>query len=336
LRTSPLDALTRSLAGSFAFCGVAVARGDTRHLSVAAAPGINADEDTMFRVASISKVVVGQAVAACVTGGGADWGTDISEILGWSLRHPGHSDVPVTLGMVASHASGLSDEAGYVLPSDCILEEWCATKPVFAAVPGGRFDYANLNYVVLATALERLTAQAFPDAAAPHQPKPGGFNWCDVPKVQSENRLPTYRWDGDVFVPQIDVDIIPIEPSQNVGAYSPQGGLRTSLAGMLDMAQQLRDANRTILWYSGMGETHDPDGVFESYGPGIQIFENPRFYPRPLIGHFGNAYGFKGGVWYDEARDLSFAYALNGFPTGDESDAFAEEERQIFAAVSDI
>ncbi|MDX8346692.1 serine hydrolase domain-containing protein [Cognatiyoonia sp. IB215446] len=336
MKTDPLDALTRSLAGSFAFCGVGVAQGGARHLSLATAPGINADEDTMFRVASISKLVVGQAVAARVNAGDVSWDSDISEILGWPLRHPDAPDVPVTLGMVASHASGLSDDAGYVLPPDLTLQDWFASKPVFAAKPGSRFDYANLNYVVLATALEALTGQAFPDAFGAYLPQPGGFNWCNVPDAAATNRLPTFRSDEGEFLPQIDFEIPRIRLARNVGVFSPQGGLRISLNGMLYLAESLRAADATPLWDAAMGETHDPDGVFEAYGPGLQIFDHPRFYPRPLVGHFGNAYGFRGGVWYDQARDLSFAYALNGFPMGDESDAFATEELQIFEAVSDL
>ncbi|MDX8352794.1 serine hydrolase domain-containing protein [Cognatiyoonia sp. IB215182] len=328
--------MTRSLAGSFAFCGIAVARADARHLSLATAPGINANEDTMFRVASISKLVVGQAVAARVKSRDVSWDTDISKVLGWPLRHPDAPDVPVTIGMVTSHASGLSDDAGYVLPPDVTLRDWCTSKPVFAAMPGSRFDYANLNYVVLATALEALAGQAFPDAIAAHLPQPGGFNWCNVSDVAARNRLPTFRSDEGVFLPQIDIEIAPIRPAKNVGAFSPQGGLRISLNGMLHLAESLRGSDATPLWDPAMGETHDPDGVFEAYGPGLQIFDDPWFYPRPLVGHFGNAYGFKGGVWYDQARDLSFAYALNGFPMGDESDAFAKEELQIFEAVSDL
>lgn len=334
MKTDPLDALTRSLAGSFPFCGVAAAQGDARHLSFATAPGIAADQDTMFRVASVSKLVVGQAMAAQVHAGSVGWHTDISQILGWLLRHPRHPALPITLGMVAGHASGLSDDAGYVLPADVTLQDWCRTKPVFAGKPGACFDYANLNYVVMATALERLVGQPFPDAIAPNLPEPGGFNWCGIPAAKSANRLPTYRRRDDAFVPQIDADITSIGPAQNVGVYSPQGGLRTSLTGMLHIAERLRHADATPLWHPKMGETHDPDGVFEAYGPGLQIFGSPRFYPRPLIGHFGNAYGFKGGVWYDRDNDLCFAYALNGLPMDDESDAFAEEERQIFQAVA--
>ena len=336
MKTEHLDALTRSLAGSFAFCGIAVAQGGARQFSLACAPGIKADKDTMFRVASISKLVVGQAVAAFVKANATGWGTDVSDILGWSMRNPDYPDVPVTLGMVASHSAGLTDDAGYVLPSQTSLEEWCTTRQVFACQPSVYFDYANLGYVILAEVLERMSGMSFTKAVVPHLPQSAGFTWQGVTPAQAANRLPTYRSGAAGFEAQIDEDIVAPGPSRNAGVFSPQGGLRTSLAGLLELAEGLRHADRIELWTPLMGRGNYLDGVFECYGSGLQIYYQPRFYPHELIGHFGKAYGFSGGVWYDVKAKTSFAYALNGLPIGDESDAFSVAESKIFEAVAGI
>ncbi|MEL6838132.1 MAG: serine hydrolase domain-containing protein [Pseudomonadota bacterium] len=336
MKTATLDALTRSLAGSFAFCGIAAARGETRHFAIGCAPGIAATNDTMFRVASVSKLVVGQAVADLVRDNITAWDADVSDMLGWPLRHPGHSQIPVTLGMVAAHHAGLADDAGYAIPADVSLQEWCQKRAVFKHQPGIFFEYANLGYIILAEILARLSGRSFVDAVARHLPDPAGFNWHGVTAARIARRLPTYRSDHGVFAPQIDADIAPVLPSRNPSVFSPQGGLRTSLDGMLQLAEGLRQSDRTALWTPQMGDGQYLDGVFECYGPGVQIFRQPQFYPRPLVGHFGNAYGFNGGVWYDETKDLSFAYALNGLTLGDESDDFSEEELQIFATVADL
>uniref|UniRef100_A0AAN0MLP5 Uncharacterized protein n=1 Tax=Yoonia rhodophyticola TaxID=3137370 RepID=A0AAN0MLP5_9RHOB len=105
---------------------------------------------------------------------------------------------------------------------------------------------------------------------------------------------------------------------------------------MLDMAEALETADMTPLWTPQMGPGDYLDGAFESYGAGLQIFEHPRFYPRPLIGHFGNAYGFAGGIWFDRKRGCSFAYALNGLPMGAESDAVLAEENRIFDVIAEL
>ncbi len=305
-----------------------------RHLAVSHVPEVDADARSLFRVASVSKAVVGQAVAAFVKTTATTWDADVSDLLGWSLRHPGYPDRMVTLGMVASHSAGLTDDAGYLIPPDQTVRGWCQSQPVFATAPGTRFAYANLGYIVLAQVAERLAGKPFPEAVAPLVPQPGGFNWVGVP--DDTPVLPTYRKDGDRFVPQIDAVREGRPAAAHVGRYSPQGGLRLSLDGMLTLAEGIAAMDQTRLWTPQMGPGDYLDGVFESYGAGLQIFDAPRFYPRPLIGHFGNAYGFNGGVWWDAARELAFAYTLNGLAMGDEDDAFSAAERQIFDVVAQL
>lgn len=197
-------------------------------------------------------------------------------------------------------------------------------------------DYSNLGYVILAEVIERLSGQTFAQAAAPLVPDGGGFNWSGVSADRIARALPTYRRDGDRFVPQIDAPPVPAATEGNVARFSPQGGLRLSLEGMLALAEGLADADQTVLWHQLDGPGAYLDGVFQHYGAGLQIFDAPAFYPRPLVGHFGNAYGFNGGVWYDVQAGLSFAYALNGLALGDEDDRFSVQERAIFDAVAQI
>ncbi len=307
---------------------------DTKHLASSTAKGISANTDSMFRVASISKVIVGQSIAALVKAETTTWDHDISDLLGWRLRNPAYPDQPITLGMVTSHSAGLTDAAGYLVPADADLTEWCNTRAIHEGAPGARFSYCNLGYILLAAVLEQLSNQSFPDIVQSFLPTPGGFNWIGVNAADRAHRLATYRKAGGQFLPQIDEDIAPVSKANHPAVYSPQGGLRLSLAGMLQLAEQLRNADTTPLWTPRMGPGDYLDGVFESYGAGLQIFENPNFYPRPLIGHFGNAYGFNGGIWYDKGADVSFAYALNGLAMDDESDAFSDEELRIFATIA--
>ena len=311
-----------------------MAQGGTRHFSISHAPFLDGDARRMFRVASISKIVVGQAVAAFVKTKATTWDADICDILGWSPRHPSYPNDAVTLGMVAGHCAGLDDAAGYVIPADQSLRGFFEDRSVFSARPGARFQYSNLGYVVLAAALEALAGKSFPEGIAAFLPPGTGFNWVGVSPEDRSCALPTYRRTKDGFAAQIDDPAVVAQAGKNPGVYSPQGGLRSSLEGMLTLAEQLPAMDKTRLWTPEMGAFADLDGVFESYGAGLQIFDAPRFYPRPLVGHFGNAYGFNGGVWNDAARDLSFAYALNGLPMDDESDDFSDAELAIFDVIA--
>ncbi len=309
-------------------------------IEIATAPGIEAGPETFWRAASISKVVTGQIARHVLDGG-----RDISEYLGWTLRHPLWPDQPITVVQVASHQAGLSDVGGYAVPMDTTVQRFVADTDCFGPhAPGTAFDYSNLGYVLLGCAIERATGETLSDLAerlifAPNEIR-AGFNWVGLTEDARAARLPTYRRDANgAFMPQIDAVVTAqdVPAPSALGAaqrLSPQGGLRISLMGALRLARSLRDVPRDVLWAPDMGYMETYDGAFERYGWGLQIYDDPVFYPRPLIGHFANAYGFVGGVWYDAARDVAFVMALNGRPVGEESDGFLPEEMQLFQHVA--
>ena len=322
------------MTGPFAFCGIGVARRGQRQFAISQQPFLRVDADSPFRVASVSKLVVGQALAGLLAEKGLSWATPAQDVLGWSLSHPDDSNAAVTIGQLAGHSSGLTDDGGYLLAENTTLAAHIRDTGVWSSEPGTYFRYSNLGYIILGEVIEALSGREFPDAVAAWVPEGGSFNWAGAGAGHLRAALPTYRRDGQRFLPQIDAPPVLPKPSGTVARFSPQGGLRLSLSGMLDLAERLPQADQTVLWRHSDGPGDYLDGVFADYGAGLQIFANPSFYPRPLIGHFGNAYGFNGGVWYDAETGTSFAYALNGLELGDEDDSFSAAELAIFAAVA--
>ena len=125
---------------------------------------------TLFRVASISKLVVSVAVMQLVDQGRLDLDADVSEVLGWPLRHPQFPQEPISLRLLMTHRSGLSDAAGYAWGSDTALRDvlapggrgfrdgaaWRRDR-----APGSWFSYVNLNWGVIGTVMERATGERF-------------------------------------------------------------------------------------------------------------------------------------------------------------------------------
>lgn len=348
------DDLLGGIVPPFAFAAVGLSfGGQPARYHMATAPGVtlgmSATERTMFRVASISKIVTGQSLAV-VAGGDLD--RDIGAVLGFALRNPAFPDMPITLAHVLSHTSGLTDAAGYLIPPGQRIEDWMAEtgRACFTDhIPGTRADYSNLGYLLVAAAAEALSGTRFDTLAAQHILRPlgitGGFNWSGMPKADRLDRIATYRRQDGQLVAQIDAAVAPTgasgpeghalpvadyEIGQSTAMFSPQGGLRLSLEGCLRLAQSLKSMDQAVHWAGDAGATP----VFDHYGAGLQFFRNPHFYPRPLIGHFANAYGFAGGVWYDEGRDLAFCYGLNGLEMDDTSDDLRPEELAIFDAIA--
>ena len=331
-----IEALAREVLGDLAHVGVAVAQGGARVAGLASAPGLPPmTGHQVFRVASVSKIGVGRIAWQACDG---DLEREVSALLGFDLR-PDRK--PVTLAQVLAHSSGLSDAGGYALDPRLPLEA-AMQGAVWTSDPGARFDYCNLGYIVAAAAIERLTGQSFGALSAQH-----GFfhNWVGTDRARRDLALPIHRRGPDGFVPQIDATVgtaeiergdgtgLALSDVRNPSAFSPQGGARMSLDEMLTLAQDIGDDAHQPLWSPGPPE---PSDLWDQYGAGLMILRRPSFYPRPLIGHFANAYGLAGGVWHDPDAGLSFAYALNGLPVGDEDDALRPAERRIFEVVSHL
>ena len=69
--------------------------------------------DDPARVASISKLVTAIGVLRLVEAGQLDLDADVSALLGFPLRNPAFPDAPISLRMLLSHTSSLTDAAGY-------------------------------------------------------------------------------------------------------------------------------------------------------------------------------------------------------------------------------
>lgn len=69
--------------------------------------------ETYFRTASVSKLITGIGVMTLVEDGLIDLDADLSDYFGYPLRNPYHPDKPITMRMVMSHTSSITDRGGY-------------------------------------------------------------------------------------------------------------------------------------------------------------------------------------------------------------------------------
>jgi len=128
------------------------------------ASGREVTVDDPTRMASISKLVVAIGVLRLVEAGTLDLDADVSELLGWPLRHPGFPDAPISLRLLLSHTSGLTDDAGYwQTPLDGALEDLLDDPEAWndGKAPGTWFQYANLNFPLVASVMENATGERF-------------------------------------------------------------------------------------------------------------------------------------------------------------------------------
>jgi CubicO group peptidase (beta-lactamase class C family) len=163
------------------------------------------------------------------------------------------------------------------------------------------------------------------------------------------------RPDCPVFVDKGPCDLARWKLGENGGLFSPQGGLRISARGLERVGRMLlgkgeldgvrilsAQSVETLLspaWrYDGRNGSQggESEGVC-SYGlatrqlaTGLGCADDPEGKGRSWVGHAGEAYGLRSGIWIDRKRGVGIAYFVTGLsddpPKGKSRFSAAEEE----------
>lgn len=236
-----------------------------------------ADANTMYRIASISKLVTTLGALKLVEQGRLSLDKDIGDYLGYRVRNPHFPDVPITVRMLMTHTSSLRDDAGYYWQSKNALRDVLVPGgPLYGegamwaknAKPGAYFQYANLPWGVLATVMERASGERFDRLMRRLILDPmnlrGGFHPADFSADDLKNTATLYRkrkevdgkeiWEPEgPWLPQVDdyskdAPVQRADASYEIGtngtAFSPQGGLRISAADLGQIMLMLMNKGR--------------------------------------------------------------------------------------------
>ncbi|MEA3040179.1 MAG: hypothetical protein QOE79_2692 [Sphingomonadales bacterium] len=312
--------------------------------------------DDPVRIASITKLHVALGVMRLVEQGKLDLDRDVSDYLGWRLRNPSFPDAAITLRLLLSHRSSLTDGIDYALPVDTTVERAVADPKAWEAAhaPGTFFHYTNLNFPVIATVMERATGERFDRLMQRLVLTPLGldacFNWTTCSDSTVARAVVLYAPDGKPVKdglqgrrPACPVvaaadgscawEAVPL--GINGALFSPQGGLRISIRDMARVgAMLLRDGRlpdgtvflkpeslaemRRLHWRSDGSNGETEQGFYCGYGLATQILaqcppsDDPFGDGRPRIGHAGDAYGLRSGLWIDRANGRGIAYFATG------------------------
>ncbi|WP_447939085.1 serine hydrolase domain-containing protein [Pseudoxanthomonas mexicana] len=354
------------------------------------ATGRTVTADDPVRVASISKLVTTIGVMRLVEAGKLDLDADVSTYLGWTLRHPRFPATPITLRLLLSHRSSLTDAAGYYAtplghPLKGILDDPKAWDDAHA--PGTHFRYTNLNFPLVAMAMENVTGERFDRLMRRLVLEPlaldACFNWesCDAATatravvlyrerapVRDENR--TGKPVCAVVVEDgADCDLARWKAGENGALFSPQGGLRISANGLAKIGRLLLDGGEVdgvrLLspasveamvapqWSfdGGNGVTHEEDtgdgqnkAFFCRYGLAVQTLatrvqgcgDDPFGDRVARVGHSGDAYGLRSGLWIDRQAGTGVVYFATdvGGSRGGAHSAFSLVEETLAAGMA--
>lgn len=323
------------------------------------------------RIASISKLVVAIGVMRLVEAGTLDLDRDVSDWLGYRFRHPAFPDRPISLRLLLSHRSGLTDRMSYVLPLDADMRTVLENPEAWDVDhgPGDWFAYTNFNFPVVAAVMERATGERFDRLMDRLVLKPlkldACYNWTTCSTATAARAVVLYR-DGQPVRDDVQgkKPACPVTPAsdgscglstwvagRNGAIFAPQGGLRISARdlakiGRFMLGQGAVDGRRllsrasmaqwlTPLWtYGGAASANGVTGEADSgetnsgftcrYGMAVAFLatpvkgcgDDPFGDGVQRIGHAGDAYGLKSGLWIDPASGTGVAYFATDVPAG--------------------
>ncbi len=207
------------------------------------------DENTRFRIASISKLFVAVAFMQLYEQGKVGLDDDISKIMQYDIRNPTFPNVPITPRMLLSHTSSLNDGSGYdkfltsnYLPNEpkvSVKELACPSGSLYTSdmwlpnTPGSYFRYCNFNFGLLATLIEKISGQRFDKYIEDHICKPldikASFNIRAIMDINQmavlyRNAQPTHANYKGIMPDTVNLQALKI--GDNGAIFSPQGGMK--------------------------------------------------------------------------------------------------------------
>jgi CubicO group peptidase (beta-lactamase class C family) len=317
-------------------------------------PDLKVGPDTLFRIASISKMMTTLGLLRLYEDGKVNLDADVSGYLGFTLRNPHFPDQAITLRHLLTHTSSLRDDAGYSWGSDIALKNVIDEKMYATnAGPGLYFTYCNLGWGIIGTVMERVTGERFDRLMRRLLLEPlglqAGYLPSELPPAALANLATLYRKrtvDTEVWDPNgpwiAQADDYSVKPPSAIDRYvigtnatpfSPTGGLRISARDMGIVMRMLMGAGPRVLqpatldlmfsrqWtYDGRnGDTSD--GLFRCWGLGNEQFPDEagtRIVEGggfPGVGHLGDAYGLMSVFVFDRTRRNGMIVLVGGTST---------------------
>ena len=314
-----------------------------------AAEDAKTNKKTIYRIASISKVIVALAAMKLVEEKKLNLDQDISKYLGFKVRNIHFPDDIITTRMLMTQTSSLTDgfddedltnetrRDGYngvngtsldvtledlLVPNDSIYY----TDLTFDKnKPGTNFIYSNFGCGILACIIEKISKEYFTDYVKKVLFTPMGINasfrcneLANFDKVAS-----TYiSRNGEMTLNRTKEDFFRgVYPRFPLGENyrGPAGGLFISnqdLGKIMQMLINKGEYKGKQIYKSSTIEMmfeKNWEGECEEYrAKGLQMIMLENFYNHLVYGHFGNAYGVRSFMLFDKDEKIGMCFITNG------------------------
>lgn len=290
--------------------------------------------DDVLRIASISKSFVATSVLQLVEQGKLSLDADVSELMGFEIRNPQYPDTPITVRMLLSHTSSMSDSNGYFTFDNLHREKSPTWEKAWNSYePGSKYQYCNLGYNTLGAIIEIVSGERFDKYVSEHILKPlGVYGHHNVMELDSERFIKIYKYsasgsssDNSAYTCTASAYNSPAEELGNykmgysTTVFSPTGGLKISakdLAKVMMMHMnygtlgdvKILGKEMCELMQSEIVPTNYPQ---EKYGMAI-LQSNDYIKGIRVVGHDGLALGAYTSMFWNQERNFGVVVMTNG------------------------
>ena len=270
--------------------------------------------ETVFRTASIAKMVTALLVFRLQTLGKLNVCEELSGFLGVPVQNPHYPQAPITLGMLLNHTSSIVDSPAYFasFQQPVSLTELLQNPASYSgSLPGLQFRYSNFAAGLIGCLLEKRFQQSFEQLAQEHLFQPLGVSATfdlstlkEKPVADSWRVLPRERcFDAEKrMAAAISLD----EPDPERHYLLASGSLFLTATDLAKLALTAWNGHDGFLSPECLSLMQTPtvpwprQEVCLRHGMGLLKLEDPAIVKKPLWGHQGFAYGAVNGVFFDE------------------------------------
>lgn len=304
------------------------------------------DENTKFRVASMSKFATGILIMKLVSEGKADLDADISEYTGVRIRSPYYKNTVITPRMLMNHSSSIVD-GDWAFTKGASLSEMFkkGRKTYFSSYkPGSTYIYSNFGASLLTCLIEKASGCHFVDYSQSALIKPLGLEAAySISQIKDRESVAEMYVEGELF------------KSQKTKSATTAGCLNTPLGKYYQLSFgnlmiSPRDMSKLAMTlagdgtYEGVRVLHEEavemmnrkvEGSGSPWGLMQKIVDGKLVKGRTLHGHNGEAYGYIGCVYYDREDKTGFVYMTNGCSHSGGDNTYAITEAVARAVYND-
>ena len=305
---------------SGAVCGTLVLSKEGKTLLTWSFGGV--DEDTCFRIASVTKWVTAIGLMTLFDQGKLDLDKDISSYLGFKVRNPAFPDTPITARMLLTHTSSLSAEASNYHP------DWGRIgkkgyDPIFdeSIEPGTAYVYADYNGALFGCLIEAISGKSVQNylnqkvfqplgLTAAYSPRflPSGTKTKDLLKTNGKVQISVQKDRNRTYNNKAD-------PKGNngytVGKLYINADSLTKLAQMMLNGGTLKGVRILKEDTVRLMEADQPLTAESRYG--LSTVRLTGFDRGTWYGHQGRYSGLSSNIYYQRETGITMALIMNGY-----------------------